>query len=152
MCVSTRSSAGTLRCAGCITRTDLAYYRRPFRWPTFGSFGKDRLYPKHCRQYSLSKRVMQPVQRLTAHPGPNLVVVFLHFSIPFVRADDTPTSRRGSLIQSQTQLCAVCSRLRLAQWAWSRSVTKRRIVLTRCPQGDTEKAPRNGGAEVKREI
>src|SRR3981081_1877307 len=27
--------ACTLRCAGCITRTDLAYYRRPFRRPTF---------------------------------------------------------------------------------------------------------------------
>src|ERR1700716_362589 len=27
--------ACTLRCAGCITRTDLAYYRQPFRRPTF---------------------------------------------------------------------------------------------------------------------
>jgi hypothetical protein len=56
--------------------------------------GKDRLYPKHCRQYSLSKRVMQPAQRLTAHPGPNLVVVFLYFSIPFVRADEEPVAPR----------------------------------------------------------
>jgi hypothetical protein len=33
--VLARSSACTLRCAGCITRCDLADYQQPFRRPTF---------------------------------------------------------------------------------------------------------------------